>query len=87
MQYPSQEYLASPEGLAERFNYPDRIPPVRSLGFRGDKVPDDRPGMEGKERYINVEYKVQLCPAPGGPVEIKWMPIAEWRDLVGMPQP
>lgn len=70
-----------------RFHYEDTIPERRVIGFRGDKVSDDRPGMEGKERYINIEYKVQtLKPVQvegEEPVDIRWMSLAEAREMIG----
>lgn len=75
--------MATPEGLAERFDRPVVHYPTRVLSFDGDKAPDDRPGMEGKERYVNVRYLVQANGIAGFP-EIKWMAIAEWRSMVGM---
>jgi hypothetical protein len=73
--------MATPEGLAARFNYPNVIPAVRVLGFRADMTP----GVDGERAtYANGEYQVQLCPDPNGPVEFVWMPVAEWCELVGM---
>lgn len=82
MQHKSHDFLASPEGLAERFNRPPVHYPIRVLDFRGDLVPA---GEFDPPVYQNVEYKVQLQPEPGDPVEIRWMPVGEWRVLVGMP--
>jgi hypothetical protein len=81
MQHFSDDYAARPEGLAERFNYPNVTPPVRVLGFRGELEKD---GPYGTPVYTNVEYQVQLCPDPSDPVEIVWMSIPQWRELVGM---
>jgi hypothetical protein len=78
----SDDYAASLEGLAARFNYPNVTPSVRVLGFRADMTP----GVDGASpTYTNVEYQVQLCPDPNGPVEIVWVPIQQWCELVGMP--
>jgi hypothetical protein len=79
--YLPDDYASTVEGLAARFNYPNVIPAVRGLGFRADMTP----GVDGAPpTYSQVEYEVQLCPDPIGPVEIVWMPIQQWRELVGM---
>jgi hypothetical protein len=68
-----------------RFDYPVTVDPVRVLGFCGDRVPDERPGMEGKMRYANVEYQVQQYQGPDIPVSIEWMSVDAWKQLVGWP--
>jgi hypothetical protein len=63
------------QAMHKRFAYDNDIHPVRVLDFRADM----EPGQNGAPpTYSNIEYKVQIN---GNPV---WMPIAEWRDLVGM---